>query len=251
MRSSIFIPVLVLAALVVGDAAADDRSVCGTAYEAAQRSRIAGHVGAAREELLLCVREVCPGFIRTDCVTWLAEVEAAQPTVVYAVMGPDGHDLTGATIDVDGRVLSSGADGGEHPIDPGPHTIRMQYRDEIIVQKIVIRSGEKRRLVEFHVARTIGALSTRPVPASVYVAGGASLGFLTTAATFWAVGRSSASQYNAGCEGAAGCSASDRNVVRRELLFGDIAFLVSAGAGALATYLFFTRPEVNPRSPSP
>jgi hypothetical protein len=85
------------------EARADDKQVCSDAYAQTQTLRKDGKLHAAREQALLCVKDTCAEFVRTDCTTWLAEIEASQPTVVLEVRDASGNDVLDAKIELDGH----------------------------------------------------------------------------------------------------------------------------------------------------
>src|SRR3954469_16518472 len=66
----------------VGRARGDEKQTCVNAAESAQRQRSGGRLREARASLLVCARAACPAIVRSDCVAWLAENEASEPTVV-------------------------------------------------------------------------------------------------------------------------------------------------------------------------
>jgi hypothetical protein len=86
--------------------------------------------------------------VRDDCRTWTAEVQAAQPTVVFSVRTRSGADLADARVSVDGVPFVDRIDGLARPLDPGPHDIEVQAGSEPPVRvRIVVHEGEKQRVV--------------------------------------------------------------------------------------------------------
>jgi hypothetical protein len=75
---------LSLAVSIARAAAADPppKAACAHAAEDGQRLRTEGKLREARESFTACAAERCPALVRSDCSGWLAEVEAAVPTVV-------------------------------------------------------------------------------------------------------------------------------------------------------------------------
>jgi len=150
--------VLVLAAR---PARADDRDQCLSASSAAQDLRRARKLIEARTQLLTCVRDVCPAVVRRDCVTWLSEVEAGMPTLVVAARDGRGNDIVAARILMDGAVFLDRLEGKALPVNPGVHTIRLEVdRAAPVEQQVVIKEGEKNRLLELAVV-----VPTEPPPA--------------------------------------------------------------------------------------
>jgi len=127
-------------------AGATDKRECARTSEAGQRNRAEGHLRAARDRFRICAQEECPDVVRHDCVTWLDELEAALPSVVFAVTDENGNDVHGAQILVDGQPVA--ADGKALPLDPGSHAVRAVLANGRAVEKeIQVAEGVKHRLV--------------------------------------------------------------------------------------------------------
>jgi hypothetical protein len=62
---------LAASSLLAFTALADDKQVCSDAYSKAQTFRDAHKLVVAREQLRICARAECPGFIAKDCAGWL------------------------------------------------------------------------------------------------------------------------------------------------------------------------------------
>jgi hypothetical protein len=84
--------------------------------------------------------------LRQDCIRWLAEVEAALPTVVFAVHGPTGNDVTQVRVSMDGEPFASELTGVALPVDPGQHTFRFETSTGLPTElSVLVREGEKSR----------------------------------------------------------------------------------------------------------
>jgi len=142
--------------------ASADADVCINAHERAQVDRLEGRYLAAREKLLVCAQRECPRLVSTDCTTWLAELDATLPTVVFAVSDDTGRDLLEARVIVNGRLIANHVDGHALPLDPGVYKVRFEADgyapDE---QTLSVRDGEKSRLAR----GTLRPLE-KPVPAA-------------------------------------------------------------------------------------
>jgi len=140
---------VLFALALAADAQADDRQekkVCAQASEEAQQLRTDGHPREARERLLVCVRDVCPQVVRKDCTLWLAEVEAALPSVVINARDGQGHDLVNVRVTLDGKPFTDKVDGKSIAVNPGIHVFRYEADDAPpIEEKVVVREGEKNR----------------------------------------------------------------------------------------------------------
>ena len=250
--------VIALAAAVLGlarerVARGDEKSVCAAKYQSAQRLRAAGKLTLARADLLRCAEQTCPGFVSNDCKTWLAELEAELPTLVYAVLGPDGRDVPDAVIRVDGGDVAGATDGLGHAIDPGEHVVEASANGQSLREKLVVRLGEKSRRVELrlggsqpHPSAAVEGPPASSAPADLgdrispaaYVLGGVGVLAIAAGTVLWVTGANAAQTYNHDCETGA-CTSSQRDAVQRQLVAGDVAWGVAlaAGIGVVAVVL--------------
>lgn len=130
-----------------------DTEACLDAYDGNQRLRRAGELRAARAQLLVCSQAACPDPIRKECIRWLAEVDAAMPSVVFAAQDAAGHDVGAVQVQVDGVVVLEKLDGRAVALDPGERTVRWTSTDGSTVERrVVIREAQKRRLIEVRFA---------------------------------------------------------------------------------------------------
>lgn len=139
---------LACALLQVGGSAQADAEHCLEAHEKAQVQRLESHYVEARELLLTCAQRDCPRLVNSDCSSWLAELDASMPTVVFAVSDDAGRDLLDARVLVNGRLLAHHIDGRALALNPGVYTVRFEADgyapDEL---SLSVRDGEKSRLV--------------------------------------------------------------------------------------------------------
>jgi hypothetical protein len=128
---------------------ADTIQVCDAAYRQTQISRRAGKLLDARKQALACGASACPEADKTDCVKWLAELDANLPTVVFAVQDTAGADTLKVRVSVDGTALGETLDGKAVALDPGSHKLRFEIAGaDAIEQNIVILEGQKNRRIE-------------------------------------------------------------------------------------------------------
>ena len=140
-------------------ARADDRQHCASAADQGQQLRDDGKYRRAREQLLVCAREVCPAPIRRDCLEWLTQVESTAPTVVFGAK--EGlKDLSEVKIYVDGAAVADRLDGKPVQMDLGKHTVRFEYQGQTKEEEIVVGAGQKNR----NVTMTFGAALTPTAP---------------------------------------------------------------------------------------
>jgi hypothetical protein len=248
-----------LALLVARRASADPpKAACVHAAEEGQRLRAESKLREARESFTACAAERCPALIRSDCSGWLAEVEAAVPTVVIRAIPAEsqGRELYEVEVRVDGVVQTSKLDGRELPVNPGEHHFSFSAPGRVPAEDdIVIRVGEKHRLL------TVSLFSVNPPPPPVIVkpvipapppprvgtaakvlligggvalAGGIALG--TT-------GLLKERSLRRTC--APNCDPDDVDSARLTLRLADVSLLVGAAAVAAAGVLIWTRPDGN------
>jgi hypothetical protein len=235
-------------------AAADPPKVaCAHGAEEGQRLRAQGKLREAREAFTACAAERCPALIRSDCSGWLAEVEAAVPTVVVRASAAEdaAHELYDVEVRVDGVVLASRLDGRELPLNPGEHHFSFSAAGRATAEDdVVIRVGEKHRLL------TVALPSTHPAPpqavaqpappppprvgtaAKVLLIGGGVA--LVSAAVFGTSGWLEARSLRRTC--APGCDPSEVDSARLRLRIADVSLAVGVVAVASAGVLIWTRP---------
>jgi hypothetical protein len=145
--------------LLASSAFADDKQVCSDAYAKAQTFRDAHKLTEAREQLRICARAECPGFISKDCSGWLKDVEPRIPSVVFIAKNAAGSDLTDVKVSMDGAQLVTKLDGLAVDVDPGAHTFLFEAADGKTEQKVVITEGGKAQ----RITAAFGAAGTAPV----------------------------------------------------------------------------------------
>jgi hypothetical protein len=268
-------PILVALSLMalVRPAFADDTSDCIAASEAAETLRDKHAILEARDKLLVCSRDVCPGPVRNDCLEQRAEVEAGIPSIVLRAKDAHGQDTVDVAAFCDGTLLATQLDGRARPIDPGPHTLRFEPRGApAIERKLVVSEGEKNRLVIIdlsqkasdHVgrARAPTVAAARPPAAGAatvsipgLIAGGIGVAAAIPMAIFWISGTGDINQMRNTCAppGGAGCSTDSVNAAQTKLVIGDVFLgvaLVGMAAGAIliVTHGFVDRTTDHPDS---
>lgn len=248
-----------------GTAGAAD--ACVAAYEKAQEEKVDGRLRAARAQLRTCVQASCPAIVRTDCVKWLEEVEAALPTVVF-IARMEGRDVMDVRVRLgDGEELAAQLDGRSVRVDPGRHsfTFVSTFAQPATVQ-ILVAEGQKNRVVEATLV---------PLPlggtAGGTPLGGADVGGVATTGGGWdwvrrnrlplalagvgaaglasfvvlgAKGSDQQSRLEQTC--APSCPADDVGSVRTKYLLADVSLGVSVGAMAVAAYLFYRESARSP-----
>ena len=233
------------------------RQACVDAYENAQTTSKHHHLAAARQHIRTCLDSACPGSLRSECASWLKEVDARQPSVVLSCTGPGGETRADADVKLDGAPLAQGLDGKALDIDPGSHDFTFTLPGETpVVTTVIVREGEKLQHVNAAFPRRARRLeplpprvedtTTRPVPWPVFALGGLAVVGVGTWAGLGAWGNSGKSDLEA-CKPS--CSHDATDDVRTRYIVGDVMLGVAILAAGAATILYFTRGEVRtPRS---
>lgn len=120
---------------------------CIDANLKAQDLRREGRFSAARDDLQACSVRACPAVLRDNCVQRLAELDRAQPTIVFDAKDGDGHDLVDVHVTMDGLPFADKLDGKALPVDPGAHTFQFTVAgNPVVMENLVIKEGEKDRV---------------------------------------------------------------------------------------------------------
>jgi len=253
--------------LVSADAEADGMSVreCIAANEKSGPLRHAGKLLDARAQLRLCSTSSCPTVVRADCAAGAAQLDAAVPSVLFAVQDAAGTDLTAVVVTMDGAALASKLDGHPLEIDPGEHSFRLEVEGEPPVERrLLIREGEKNRIERVRIGQPVAPVATAPAPPASpssgrktlgLVLGGAGVvglgvGAVTGLMTFsaWGNAKNACGQsFPRSCNDSLQAS-NDRSTAVTTGTASTVAFVaggLALGAGAV---VFFTAPPEGSRS---
>jgi len=236
-------------------ARADDREQCASAADQAQQLRDEGKYRRAREQLLICARDVCPSPIKRDCLDWLTQVENTAPTVVFSAKDAT-RDLSDVKVSVDGVAVTDRLDGKPVQMDLGKHTVKFEYQGQTKEEDVVIGAGQKNRnvTVTFGSAPPPGGpAGPTPPPGAetsksgsivpALVVGGIGVVALGSFAFFGLGGKSDVSHLEDTCK--PHCAESDVDKARTKLIIADISLGVGIVALGVATYLLVTRPKID------
>jgi hypothetical protein len=266
---------LICAAVIIPAPAMADRlsaDQCATAAEQAQPLRDAGKLRMARDRLLECTRPECPSVVRTDCTKWLADVDAAMPSVVVSAVDSAGADVDDVRVIVDGNPLASRLGGKEIAIDPGTHRFRFEHDGSVPIERqISIREAEQRRIVSISFApsargaaassststtsslsppsseRPSGSRRSLVLPIALMGTGAAGL---AVASYFWFSGLADRSTMESGCATTHSCSQSAVDSARGKLLAGDLFGAAGIATAAVGFTLLYYPPK-KADSPAP
>jgi hypothetical protein len=249
-------------ALLAGPAKAGPNEECFAAADSAQTLRDEGRYSQARDRLAVCSAASCPLVVQRDCSRWIDEIMQTWPTLVVSASDLQGFDLADVLVTVDDAPLAKRLDGTPLLVDPGEHVVRCETEGAPPVeQKIVVRSGEKNRIlrvrfskggpvpVGFAVRATAkpGA-SEPPAPAPAmartlrWVFGGAAVAAFGTAMYFGFTGLSRYDEMKSGCAATlpGNCSSSDVSYTQTHFLVSDISVGIGLASAAAAAYFFLT-----------
>jgi len=228
------------------------KQACVSAYDETQNARQKGSLRLAREKALACSQEGCPAIVKKDCAQWLGEIDAAVPTVSFAVKDDAGQDTTAARVFLDGQMLAERVGANAIQVDPGERTFRVELEGKPpIERKVVIREGQKGRVLEFSFADPKAAQPTEPpvgngnkgsagIPVASWVLGGVGVVGLGLFATFGAIGlseKSDAEDPAGGC--APNCTDDEVSSIRGKFLVADISLGVGVAALGAAVIVAF------------
>jgi hypothetical protein len=125
----------------------DVKQACVDSFGQSQSLRLAGKLLEARKDLVRCGQAHCPELIRVKCVPWLEEVTHNIPSLVIDARDGEGGDLVDVRVSVDGELVRKELDGTDIQLDPGPRELRFEYGGQTKTLKLVMRQGEKNRVV--------------------------------------------------------------------------------------------------------
>jgi hypothetical protein len=254
-RGLIAAVVLTTAMVAEGAAFADDREVCAASAEQAQQLRDEGKYRRAREQMLVCARDVCPGPIKSDCGKWLSELDHDAPTVVFgARVGT--QDIVDVKVSIDGVIVTERLDGKPVLADSGEHTIKFERADGSAAkeEKYLIRAADKARQITVTVpggntgsqdgdgnAQTSSSGGEGSIVPPIVV-GGIGVLALGSFAIFGMGGKNDVDDLQK-CK--PNCDADKVDSARTKLIIADISLGVGIVALGVAAYMFITRPTVD------
>ena len=153
MRSIASILSIVLVLLPSTTAFAADKeskAACVGAYEGAQLAMKRGELKRAHGELAACLSDACPQALRSDCATWLKEVETREPSVVFSYIDALGKSKRDVRVLLNGALVSAELDGRGYALDPGMVVVTFEPQGGNAHDlRFVVREGQKLQLIEY------------------------------------------------------------------------------------------------------
>ncbi len=264
----------------------DEKEACVAASDQAQTLRDEGKFRRAREALLVCARDACPGIVRKDCEKWLADLDASYPTVVLGARDAKGRDVSGVRVFVDGALLTDRLDGKPVQIEPGEHQLRYEAPGIVTSQeRVVVRVGEKNRAITAQLQPLYGDASGGAVngsatstaggsaggstgasgndasaadttvagrsrsPALALVLGGVGIAAIGSFAYFGVTGKADINELRTSC--APSCAQRDVDAAKTKLLVADISLGVGVVALIASAWVFLAHGSSSSAAPAP
>jgi hypothetical protein len=243
----------VVAALVARspDARAEDpRQQCVSDAESGQALLRSGKPREASRLLFACAQPICPGLVRRDCTTYLADAQAAVPSIVLGARDAEGRDVTDARVLLDGVLLEGALRGQMTEVESGPHRLRFERAGAAPVeQSFVAREREKGRSIVIQFGGAVAPLplaaptadARRPAPPLAIVLGSVGLAAAGVAIGFGVRG---ISERSSGCDANHVCNSSSYGTIQTSFDVADVGAVVAVLALAGATWSYVTRPAV-------
>jgi hypothetical protein len=224
---------------------AETRQACVDSYEAGQHLERDGKLTLAHQQYLVCGQPTCPDSIKTDCLQWLDALDANLPSVVLSASDESG-DLTEVNVTLDDAPFAGGLDGKAKLVDPGLHTFRFEAKSHVAAEhKILIRQGEKNRVISVRLDAEPSAAATRaplaeppspgrPIPAGTWILGGVGVAAVAAWGILYAGAVAKRDDLRTSC--APACATSDVDSVRTRNVIADVSLgvgIAALGAGAI------------------
>jgi hypothetical protein len=224
-------------------ARADEKAECLAASEKAQQLKDDRKFIKAREQFLVCARDVCPAAVKKDCADQVAELDKKTPSVVFHAKDKAGQDLVAVKVTADGAALTEQLDGRSITLDPGVHTFRFEAAgNDPLEQKIVLAEGERDRAVTVNFGKGVeagpGGGGHKSAPIAAFVVSGIGLVAMGVGGAFWGIGlgQKGTDEGPGGCK--PNCSQAEIDDIHTKLVIGDIVFF--GGVAVLAGGLIWT-----------
>jgi hypothetical protein len=130
-------------------------------------------------------------------------------------------------------------------IDPGHHRLRLERAGaDPVVQEVDIHEGEKGRVVDVYWHVAVVVVPSRPIPASVFVAGAVGIFAGAVGAYFEISGFSERHGLDTSCKPTESCTQAQVDAARTQMRAGDLTIAGGIVFLASAAILYVTRPVV-------
>jgi hypothetical protein len=246
-----------------------DVITCINAHAAGQRELKSGRFKAATELFTSCATSPsCPDAIRVECVEFRQAVEKSIPTVVFSVIDERGNDVPNVRVYAAKELIAARLDGRAVALDPGKYELRFVLADGAVINnEVVVREGEKNRVITVHTGPQDGTLgplappsntlstraavpvaeltsspdaSQRRLPIAFWVSAGVGTVALGSWSTFALLGHHRQTELNECSPHCETSRHSDFNAMRRDYLIADLSLGVAVASAGLAAWFYFS-----------
>jgi hypothetical protein len=256
-----------LALAIVGSSAVKVRAAdneptakpdCFQSHEQGQVSRNGGHLRDARASFLQCSNDSCPALVRKDCLEWLEQVSAAQPSVIIAATDSQGRDTGDVRFFIDDVQVAERLTGASVVLDPGEHRFRFEMPGAQPVERTaLLREGEKDRKVTVQFAMTPAAVRASPPSAPYapserrasvsplsYALAGTSLAAFGVFSYFAIAGKSLERNRASSCSPR--CAPDSISPIKRDYAIADVGLAVGVVTAGLAVWSILSHGNPSP-----
>lgn len=130
-------------------AAPPTQKECLAAADDGQKLRDDGKLVSARDKFIMCAAKSCPNVVAKQCNQWLSDAEREMPSVTFRAIDDNGKETLEVKVSVDDKVVAQSIEAKAIAVDPGEHKVKFEKADgKSVEDKILLRPGEKNRLVE-------------------------------------------------------------------------------------------------------
>jgi hypothetical protein len=157
-------------------------------------------------------------------------------SVVIRVTDADGSDVVAVRVRVDGALLTDTLDGRAIGVDPGQHVFRFEAGKRVVNRTIVIREGERGRMLSVGLPPEPHTEGPRAIPIGAWVLGGIGVAAIGTGISLWIVGRNERADLYATCGLKHDCTSSQIDRARTKLVAGDVVAGVGLAAVAASVW---------------
>ncbi len=269
LRASVAFGFAAFGFLTSAEAFADTQS-CVTAHASGQREAKAGRLKLASELYTSCGSDsACPEQLRAECTELLEKTRAATPSVILSVLDENGADMVAVKVYSTEELIADTLDGRAMALDPGKHHLRFILPGgEVLSSDVLVREGEKNRLIQVRVEPKVKApelaatptatepaapaLPPPPPPAKPPVAAWVATGFAIAGAgvfgTFAYLGSQDKKDLDACAPSCSRTLEGTRDSMKTKYLVADIGLGAAAVSTAVAVYLFATHGSSGPKA---
>jgi len=231
-----------------------DVAACVRAHASGQREAKAGRLKAASELFEACVSQAgCPDAIRAECAEFHKSTQRDLPTLIFAAIDAQGGDLIQVRVSADDQILTETLDGRPIALDPGQHHFKFELSSgEILESDVLVREGEKNRIVSMRAKQTPNAsdetsgtgnaatAGQHRLPPGFWVASGVGAAALLSFGAFALAGHGKQSTLDHCAPNCSSINHADYDAMKRDYLIADISLGVAVASAGVATWLFFS-----------